>query len=447
MKKLIYLLLLLPFFSFAQSGNFIEFKQQCSDKKERPFVVYTPQNQSNQAARPLLVYLHGAISSPTLKENPLEYAQKSQLIALADEGNFYILFPFGQKGATWFDAVGTDMLMSEIKTTLEKFNINKDKVFLSGFSDGGSGVFYLSMTKPMPFAGFIAMNGSLKVAEQLGELDIFPGNTNNKPFYIINTKGDFLYPLNQITPTIEYLERFNQNISFKTPEGNHEMNYLKDEQTHLIAFINKHSNANNKIVSWETSTPINNPESWVSIKEIDSTMSAKDWHQPYQLRVLNKKPFWGLKYDYSYQGKGLKIKSFKNDTCTAKRLGAEIGDIILMMEQDSMTSPFSEFYYNTKKTAGEQTSLTVLRNGEEKLLEGKFNDAYYYRIFNSDIKSGKIIAEIKGKNLFIKASRVKSIRLDTEKLRQYKVKKVIINDKKYKLQEIITLNVSTKYSK
>ncbi len=243
MKTLSYLTLLLFItnLSFGQNGKFTELSYKCQDGKERPFIIYTPSDLSKDNSSPLLVYLHGGIANPNLKKDPLAYIKKSKLVELADEGKFYLLFSYGQQGATWFDAVGTDMILQEIKIAQQKLNINPNKIFLSGFSDGGSGVFFLSMTKPFPFAGFIAMNGSIAVAQKLGKQKLYPENTNHIPMYIINTTKDILYPLNQIEPTINYVKKYNKNIIFKTPKGNHDMGYLKTEQANLLNFINENT--------------------------------------------------------------------------------------------------------------------------------------------------------------------------------------------------------------
>ena len=104
--------------SFAQKGELNEYSYQCADGKQRPFVLYTPQN-SDKAKLPLLVFLHGAVSSPQLK-NALDYARKSPFLKMADEAEFAILFPYGNKGAGWFDEVGSAMVLGEIAEAQKK---------------------------------------------------------------------------------------------------------------------------------------------------------------------------------------------------------------------------------------------------------------------------------------------------------------------------------------
>ncbi len=434
MKRIFYLQLLLifSFQSFGQDGHYSLLNYKCADNVERPYIVYTPDTMDTLAENPLLVYLHGAVSGTNLKKDPLQYMQKSQLIDLANKGGFYLMFSFGQKGATWFDSVGVNMVLGEIEDAANKLNIDKNKIFLSGFSDGGSGVLYFSMTKPLPFAGFIAMNGSVKVAQKLGQFDLFPENTNQKPMLIINTKSDMLYPINQIDPTIDYLKKFNKNVSYKRPDGNHEMAYLATEQETIISFIKENSNENLKKISWETSSIRNNLDSYLSISKLDTTQQQKEWHNNYALKVFNDKAYFGLKYDYQHRGKGLKVKGFKNDTCTAVRLGVEVGDVILMMEKDTLKSPYSPFYYKSKKKAGDKTSLTLLRNDKELKLSGTINKGYYYNVFNNKYKSGKLDFEVKGKKLIINTSRIKEITLNTEALRKHGIKRIIVNGEKYR---------------
>ncbi len=123
------------------------------------------------------------------------------------------------------------------------------------------------------------------------------------------------------------------------------------------------------------------------------------------------------------------MRGFKREDCTAKKMGIKENDIILMMEQDTVTSPYTPFYYLTKKKAGDSTSLTILRGDEQKTIKGKFNEGFFYKVFDSSNKSGKIKALIKGEKLIINTSKISNFAIDFDKLKPLKVRKVILNDK------------------
>ena len=398
-----------------QAQSVKTFDYTCADGKVRPYVVYSPQGES-KAPKPLLVFLHGAISSPELKAHPEEYVQKSPLLSLANAAGCYVLFPFGQQGATWFDHVGQQMVMDEIAQVKKQYAIDPNKVFLSGFSDGGSGVYYFSMTQPEPFAGFIAMNGSLKVASMLGEEALFPCNMNQKPLYILNTTEDILYPLDQIIPAVDFLKRDNPHIVFRTPKGNHFLSYLPEEQTSLVTFIKENTRKPLTHIVWETANISKiNSIGWLRLSALSLDQAPASWHVPYpKVRIENNKADLGLKYDYTYQGKGLKVAGFKNDTVTAKRLGVKQGDILLSLERDSITSPMSPMLYMAKKKAGDPTQISVLREGTPLTLKGNFNAGYPYLLLKQPEKTAKIEAELIGRRVYIRTSRVADYHVDRE---------------------------------
>ena len=394
-------MLLLACVTALQAQEIKTSQQLCADGQSRPYVVYTPTNP-NPKTKPLLVFLHGAVASPQVNANPEGYVRKSPLVALAETADCYLLFPFGQKGATWFDAVGQQMVMDEITAVKQQYPIDPNKIFLSGFSDGGSGVYYFAMTQPDPFAGFIAMNGSLKVASMLGEEEIFPCNMNQKPLYILNTTGDSLYPLDQITPSIDFLRKENPNITFKTPTGDHFLGYLPEEQSGLVDFIKNHTRQPLTHIVWETS----------NIGKINQIERAP-WHTLYpKVTIQNNKADLGIKYDYTYKGKGLRIAGFKNDTVTAKRLGAKEGDVLIALERDSISSPMAPMLYTAQKKAGEPTELTVLREGTAVVLKGNFNQGYPYALLKHQHKTAKIEAEIRGKEVYVRTSRIGAYEID-----------------------------------
>lgn len=426
----------ISFSLFSQDGNYIEKVYQCTDGVERPYILYSPNSIEKEEKSPLVVFLHGAISSKKIKKSPLEYIKKSKLIDLANKGKFHLMFSYGQRGATWFDSVGQDMVLSEIKNTISENNkIDHKKIFLSGFSDGASGVYYFSMTKPDIFAGFIMMNGHFSIANKLGESQLYPENMNNKPTYIINTKEDLLYPSAKIKPIIKEFKKYNKNIIFRELEGNHEMSYLPKEESYIIDFINKNQLNIATNFSWETSDLKSNKFQWLKISELDTLEKPKKWHHEYKLTLFNDKASLGVAYDYSYGGKGLKVAKFKNDSVTAKRIGIAKDDIILMMENDSIKNPYSPYYYLARKKAGEPIELTILRNGKKKFIKGNFNPGFNYELYKTTKKSGKITVNQKGNKIYINSSGVRKIDIDFEKLEsKTRIKDILLNNKKIKIE-------------
>ena len=282
------------------------------------------------------------------------------------------------------------------------------------------------MTYPEFFAGYIAMNGSVKIADKLSNKGLYPENMNNVPMFIINTKNDVLYPITQMQAATSYLKEYNPNIISKELEGMHDMSYIKQEEENFISFINQNTRKPFTEISFETSSLEPNQISWLKINSLDTLQEAKEWQKVYDIQIMNDKADFGIKYDYTYNsGKGLRVEGFKSQNVTAKKMGVEIGDIILKMEEDSISSPYDPYFYIAKKKAGQSTNLTILRNGTTQILEGKFNDGFLYPLFSNKNKSGKVKATIIGRKLIVKTSRINKFDIDKDKLPS-KIKKIII---------------------
>lgn len=415
------------FFATAQQGEFEQFWYELPNQTKLPYVIYKPLGVKNNEKLPLIVYLHGAISRPTASADPVASSKKTPFWQLADELGCYVLFPYGQKDATWFNETGVTMVLNEIETTKTKYNINQKKVFLSGFSDGASGTFYFASAHSTPFAGFIALNGSVSVAANLGKTPVYLENFNNKPFYIVNTKSDMLYPEKMMRPTIEKIQQYNTSVIYQSPEGNHETSYFPLLKEEIKTFIEKNSLSSSEKISFETADPLfSNQFDWLKITQLHSDEPAKDWHIPYSLKMTNDKASFGLVPDTKHTGESMRVAGFGKNSI-AKEMGVQVGDLILKMEEVVLQGPMSSFTYLAGKKAGETTSLTILRDGKELVLEGKFPPAYEYEVFAKNPPSGKIKA-ILGKNeINIETSKIKEIEIDFNKLPFKKGSSILLN--------------------
>jgi len=106
---------------------------KCQDEVERPYVLYIPPEYDPAQKVPLLVYLHGGVSRPEIIDDPMEYARENVFVFLAREKGWMILFPFGQKDATWWDDTGMIMIDSEIRRVKRNYNIDDNRVWMTGF--------------------------------------------------------------------------------------------------------------------------------------------------------------------------------------------------------------------------------------------------------------------------------------------------------------------------
>lgn len=148
-----------------------------SDSKETPYRVQLPPEYHHQRASPLLVVLHNAGEDA---KKALDHWSE-----LAARHGYLLVAP------QWSDAFATNYrstpeeraaVLSVLRDVRRRFQVDADRVFLTGFSHSAVMAYDVGLTHPDLFAGVVAMCGH-------------PGNTHRTngqllPFYVVEGERD-----------------------------------------------------------------------------------------------------------------------------------------------------------------------------------------------------------------------------------------------------------------
>ncbi|OGX82191.1 hypothetical protein BEN49_14295 [Hymenobacter coccineus] len=141
-----------------------------------PYLVYVPQHYDHRLPTKLLVYYKGGWLNR--KQLPANYAKEIVLdnptFRYLDEQNTIELFPCLRQDLAIYGNYGYQHLQQMIAQTKRVLNIDDNRVYLSGFSDGGKTVFNVASLTPSAFAGFYAINGGLASRPQFLNLAARP---------------------------------------------------------------------------------------------------------------------------------------------------------------------------------------------------------------------------------------------------------------------------------
>ena len=167
MKKIIFLTLLLTFASTIWAENITV------DGIVRNYLVYAPSNLG--AKRPLLISCHGMNQDAPYQKNML------QIESIADTAKFVTVFPNGID-KSWDLSGNRDLnfMKAIIDAMVDKYDIDRNKVYLSGFSMGGMFTYYAMNRMADTFAAFAPISGY-----PLWGADF----TSSRPIPIIHTHG------------------------------------------------------------------------------------------------------------------------------------------------------------------------------------------------------------------------------------------------------------------
>ncbi|HBC86263.1 MAG TPA: hypothetical protein DCZ94_04840 [Lentisphaeria bacterium] len=141
--------------SKLQTGTVEEAYFDDTDGSPQPFIRYLPESYDKNTKYPLIIYLHGyspyldIVNWGTMPEGITE---------MADKVNACIVMPFA-RGNTDFQGIGEQDVLNVIKQMSKRYNIDEDRILLSGMSMGGMGVWTIGSHYPHLFAGLLVVSG------------------------------------------------------------------------------------------------------------------------------------------------------------------------------------------------------------------------------------------------------------------------------------------------
>ena len=245
--------------------------------KSGPFfnnVVEVPGDYDPAQKWQLRVQLHGGIGRPS--PNPPQPAAGDKprpTNRIPGEKQIY-LHPSGWAAAQWWDEEQIDNILRAVDTLKRKYNIDETKIYLTGISDGGTGVYYMALKEPNPWSSFLPLNGSIAVirSPQNGaDGEMYGNNLVNAPLFIVNGEMDNLYPVYQVEPHIKWFQNMGVPFVFRPQAGaGHNTAWWPTEREPFETFVREHPRVPHPAkLSWETErTDKFNRNRWLLIDEI-----------------------------------------------------------------------------------------------------------------------------------------------------------------------------------
>ncbi|MBQ8184315.1 MAG: prolyl oligopeptidase family serine peptidase [Lachnospiraceae bacterium] len=122
-----------------------------------PFVVYRP----NECKRnlPLIVQLHGAGEAGNGKEQLHLVDVNGFSKMLVQDGEYPCIFVMPQCSPESFWAAEVPNIYEFIKAVIQKYEVDEDRVYLTGMSMGGYGTWYTALRYPELFAAIAPVCG------------------------------------------------------------------------------------------------------------------------------------------------------------------------------------------------------------------------------------------------------------------------------------------------
>lgn len=216
---------------------------------EYPYTLDVPAAYDPARRYQVRIQLHGGVGRP-------DAAPRDGIGALAGAEQIYVL-PTAWRDAEWW----TDRQLNNLRAILDRvkrtYNVDENRVVVSGVSDGGTATYYVSLRETTPFAAFLPLNGAIAVLRNQSlkrDGELFPNNFTNKPFFIVNGGQDPLYPTSMVEPYIEQMVRGGVTVEYvPQPEGVHNTAWWPRVKDTYEAFVATHPRTPHpERLSWES---------------------------------------------------------------------------------------------------------------------------------------------------------------------------------------------------
>jgi predicted esterase len=297
-----------------------------TDGNARPYHVYVPKGYDPARKHPAIVSLHGGVGRANLLADDVVNQIRAGLEKDGDKNGWIMIVPLGQRSASWFNRVGMTNILAQLAAVKRRYNIDEDRVFLGGFSDGGSGALVMGLYDPTPWAGFYALSGSIVVAGMAPD-DAFPANLGNRPVHAANGGVDPLYPSVLQKMFIDQLKKQGARITWTDyPASGHDGSYMEQEDPKVVQFVlkTKRDPAPKHLV-WETANPKVGRCDWVRIDEVRDV--GNNWGPEPSNLILTGPPQFAVGADMVFAGPGLRIQQVPPGTLS-QTAGLKPGDVV-----------------------------------------------------------------------------------------------------------------------
>ncbi|MFY9554593.1 MAG: alpha/beta fold hydrolase [Blastocatellia bacterium] len=203
---------------FASQRGEVERAYQASDGTLVPFRVYVPKSYDGTSAKALVVMLHGALGDEGYYFSGL--FDPAVIKAEAERRGYILVGVNGRGRFPSYTGPSQDDVFEVINAVARDYRIDDSRIFLTGHSMGGFGVWLVASSKPDQFAAVAAVSGGPPTQGDalLGLLE----KMKHLPAMIAHGAQDGVAPVQLSRTMAAAAEKAGLKVSYlEVPDGDH----------------------------------------------------------------------------------------------------------------------------------------------------------------------------------------------------------------------------------
>ncbi|HQV95516.1 MAG TPA: dienelactone hydrolase family protein [Anaerolineales bacterium] len=212
-----------------------------SQSGNRHSLLFLPSNYGKDPAQkwPLILFLHGSGTSSS-NTDTLLFEALPQILGFTPDFPFIVLSPqlTGKPGDEyWFQDKVEESVFSLLDEATAAYAVDTTRIYLTGVSIGGNGVWEYGLSHPERFAalvpvmGFVGDTTGFHVPADICDL-------KDKPIWAFHGAIDTIVPLEAEQSLVDALKACNGNIQFTVyPDGDHDISGKVYQDQELYAWM------------------------------------------------------------------------------------------------------------------------------------------------------------------------------------------------------------------
>jgi predicted esterase len=248
----------------------LEESRRGTDGRRYEYVFLVPEDYDPALRYRVCFYLHGGIGRPDPWEKGEDWWRRFDRFDAVPQIS---VFPSSWRASPWWQASQIENLEAILNRIKRDYNVDENRVYLYGVSDGGTGVFYHAFKAPTPWAAFFAFLGHPSVLQNpatQADGEIFPDSLATAAIYVVNGERDRLYPADQVRAFVETYRVAGAEIVFQAMPGGHNTRWWNGARDVFQAFMDEHPRDPypDRLV-WRTESPERFPRNrWVVVETL-----------------------------------------------------------------------------------------------------------------------------------------------------------------------------------
>ncbi len=171
-----------------------------------PYCVYVPPDYTPERAWPVVLFLHGSGERGSDGFLQTEVGIGTAIRRNRDLFPAIVVMPQCPAQQSWVGPMG-EMALRCVEATSREYPLDPRRVYLTGLSMGGQGVWYIAASRPQNFAAIVPLCGFADLSESAAQAEQLASRLVNIPIWCFHGDSDTAVPVTKSREMVSALRR------------------------------------------------------------------------------------------------------------------------------------------------------------------------------------------------------------------------------------------------